>query len=249
MLFYVFRARRFNRYVSHGRMFTVSYFTSLLRIGGPMGFTQLMEVTAFAFAGLMMGWLSAEAIAAHQVAITCAATAFMFPLGLGVAICIRVGHAYGARQFEQVRQIGVLGLWMGGIIMAACGVVFVFGAKVIASGFLADTEVRTLQITVQLLYVAAIFQIVDGVQVVGVNALRGISDVRIPAAIAILAYWVIAVPAGYLLSFRGGFGPVGIWIGLAIGLGVAAVFLAVRFRRLAGRHLLASEAILVQPTV
>lgn len=232
LLYYVFRSARFTKHPSAGRWFDRIALTQLLRLGGPIGFTQLMEVAAFAFAGLMMGWLSAAAIAAHQVAITCAATAFMFPLGLGIAICIRVGHAYGAREFDRVRQIGLVGLGLAGLIMILFGILFITGAPLLARAFLASTETQALTITIQLFVVAALFQIVDGLQVVGINALRGISDVRIPALIAILAYWIVAIPMSYLLAFHANTGPAGVWIGLAFGLGVAAAFLSWRFHRL-----------------
>jgi multidrug resistance protein, MATE family len=204
----------------------------LLRIGMPVAWQHLLEVGAFAFAALMMGWISAEALAAHQIAITCAATTFMFALGIGMAVCIRVGHAYGAAQYARMRRIGFAGIALAAAIMGSFGVMFMIAAKPIAGLFIDSPVVVTL--AAQLLIIAAIFQVADGVQVVSLSALRGLSDVRMPALIAMLAYWALALPMGSGLAFYAGEGAVGIWIGLAVGLGVAAVLLALRFHRQAG---------------
>jgi MATE family multidrug resistance protein len=204
-------------------------FRSLFKLGWPVAGQHLFEVSAFTFAAVMMGWISADAIAAHQIAITCAALSFMFVLGLGAAACIRVGHAYGARQFVRMRRIGLGAIGLAAGIMAMFGVVFMVAGKPIAGLFIASPTV--VELTAQLLIVAAIFQIADGVQVTSLSALRGLGDVRVPAFIAVLAYWVLAVPLGWWLAFRVEWGAVGIWTGLATGLGVAAIGLAWRFHR------------------
>jgi MATE family multidrug resistance protein len=207
---------------------------ALFRIGGPVAVQHLFEVGAFAFAAIMMGWISAAALAAHQIAITCAATTFMLALGIGMAVCIRVGHAWGAGDGARVRRIGFIGLGLGGAVMSACAVVLMAGRYPIVRAFVSDPAV--VAITVQLLVVAALFQLADGMQVTAISALRGVSDVRIPAGVAVLAYWVVAIPAGYLLGFHTSLGPAGVWAGLAIGLGVAAVFLTWRFHHVSQRH-------------
>ena len=201
----------------------------LLRLGWPVATQHLLEVGAFVIAALMIGWISADAIAAHQVAITCAATTFMFPLGLGMATCVRVGQAWGAGQYLRLRRIGWLGITWAGVMMAFFGVVFVFGRDLLAAAFLPSSTVRLL--AAQLLLVAAVFQIADGIQVAAISALRGLGDVRIPAVIAALAYWFVAVPLGSALAFGAKQGAVGMWIGLATGLLVAAIGLSWRFHR------------------
>lgn len=207
-------------------------FRSLLRIGWPVGVQHFFEVGAFALAALMMGWISADAIAAHQIAISCAALTFMSALGIGAAAGIRVGHAYGAGQFARLRRIGFGGVGIAALTMGGCGLVFALAGRPIAAAFIAAPEVVAL--TGQLLVVAAIFQVADGIQVSSIAALRGLADVRVPALIAVVAYWLVALPVGALLAFRAGFGPTGIWIGLATGLGVAAVCLAWRFYQQTG---------------
>jgi MATE family multidrug resistance protein len=205
-------------------------FRELLHLGWPIALQHLLEVGAFASAGLMMGWINAESIAAHQIAITCAATTFMFALGTGMAVSIRVGHSWGAAQFSRIRRIAFGGTLVGAGIMAAFGLSFVLCGELIASWFVESPTV--LRLAASLLIVAAFFQVADGIQVVSLSALRGLGDVRTPAAIAGLAYWIIALPVGGWLAFKGNLGAVGIWIGLAIGLGTAAVLLMARFIRM-----------------
>lgn len=202
-------------------------FGQLIHLGWPVAGQHFCEVSAFALAAVMMGWISAEAIAAHQIAITCAALSFMFALGLGMAACIRVGHAYGARQFTRMRRIGFGAVGLAAGIMATFGILFAVAGGPIAGWFIESTIV--VQLTAQLLIVAAVFQIADGVQVTAISALRGLGDVRAPAVIAVIAYWVLALPIGSLLAFRAQLGAVGMWVGLATGLGAAAVGLAWRF--------------------
>ncbi len=205
------------------------HFARLFKIGWPVGLQHLFEVTAFVLAGLMMGWLSAEAIASHQIAISCAAFSFMFALGIGAAGCIRVGHAYGARQFARMRRIGFCAISTSAGVMAGFGVVFALAGQPIAALFIESPAVTAL--TAQLLVVAAVFQIADGVQVTSISALRGLSDVRVPAVVAVVAYWCVALPLGCVLAFRTSLGAVGMWIGLAAGLGAAALGLAWRFHQ------------------
>lgn len=202
-------------------------FSRLLHLGAPVAGQHLCEVSAFAFAAIMMGWISADAIAAHQIAVTCASATFMFALGLGSAACIRVGHAYGAGQYARMRRIGFGAVGLAAGCMAAFGLVFALAGKPIARLFIESPAVVNL--TAQLLIIAAAFQIVDGVQVSSISALRGLADVRIPAIIAVVAYWILALPLGALLAFRAHLGAAGIWMGLATGLGVAAAGLARRY--------------------
>jgi len=204
-------------------------FGRLLHVGWPVGVQHFFEVSAFAFAAIMMGWISADAIAAHQIAITCAAMTFMLALGIGAAAGIRVGHAYGAGQFARMRRIGFSAVTMAALMMGGFGVIFAFAGKPIATSFIGSPTVIAL--TAQLLIVAAVFQIADGIQVAAISALRGLADVRVPAVIAIVAYWFIALPIGSALAFGAKFGAVGMWIGLAAGLGAAAGGLAWRFHR------------------
>jgi MATE family multidrug resistance protein len=199
----------------------------LLRVGMPAGGQHLAEVGAVALSSLMMGWLGLDALAAHQIALTCATTTLMVPLGIGMAVTVRVGQALGANQYERTRPIVFGGL--GVAITAMCGfaALLIVFARPIAGLFVTDAGV--LSIAMSLLVVAGFFQIVDGTQVVAINALRGMADVRVPLAIVIGAFWIVALPAAYVLAFRAPVGPAGVWVGLALGLGAAAVALVSRF--------------------
>jgi MATE family multidrug resistance protein len=198
------------------------------RLGAPVAAQHLLEVGAFATAALMMGWIHAEAMAAHQIAITCAATTFICALGIGMAVSIRIGHAWGARAHRRLRRIGYSGLVATGCLMAGFALLFILAGRPIAAVFSSAPEVIAL--AAGMLFVAGFFQIFDGLQVVALSALRGMADVRVPAVIAAVAYWLIALPLGYSLAFPLGLGATGIWIGLAGGLATAAIVLIHRFR-------------------
>ena len=200
---------------------------SLLRIGLPAGGQYLAEVGAFATASLMMGWISIGALAAHQIAITCAATTFMVPLGLGMAVSVRVGQAVGARDFRRIRPIAFGGLGLALAVMTCTALGFILCARPLAGLFVVDGEV--LALAASLLLIAGLFQIVDGTQIVAMNALRGLADVSVPMGIAVFSYWCVALPLSYVFAFHAGLGPVGIWIGLALGLLVAGTALTWRF--------------------
>lgn len=205
-------------------------FAQLLRLGGPTGGMLLFETGVFAAAALMMGWLGTVPLAAHQIAIGCAAITFMFPLGISMAVSLRISRAHGEGRSEAVRAIGFGALATGLVFMAGCALVFMVAGPAITAGFTRAGDVAEL--ATRLLVVAAIFQLFDGGQVISVGALRGLHDVRVPTVITFVAYWIVSLPIGYGLAFHTGLGPVGVWVGLAAGLGSAAVLLGWRFHRL-----------------
>jgi multidrug resistance protein, MATE family len=202
----------------------------MLGVGLPVAGGLLFEGGAFAAATVMVGWLGAVPLAAHQIAISCAAMTFMVALGLAIAVGIRVSSAIGAGEHERLRPI-----WIGGAGVGALSgflftlVFFVFG-RGISALFIQDEAV--IATSASLLIIAAIFQIFDGNQVINAAALRGLTDLKVPVFITFVAYWIVALPTGYVLGIRWGFGPAGIWIGLAAGLAIAAVALGHRFLRL-----------------
>lgn len=201
--------------------------SEMFRLGGPVALQTLLEVGAFSAGALMMGWVSADAMAAHQIAINCAATTFMIALGVGMGVSIRVGHAWGAGLSSRIRRIGFGGVILGAGAMGLCALAFTMAGSNIAAWFIADPNV--VRLTASLLFVAGIFQILDGTQVVMISALRGMSDVRLPVIIVAVAYWAVALPLAYLCAFVLRIGPVGVWIGYALGLLVAAAGLTARF--------------------
>jgi MATE family multidrug resistance protein len=202
----------------------------MMKLGLPTSGILFFESGAFAASAVMMGWLGTVPLAAHQIAISCAATTFMVSLGLSMAAGMRVSAAVGAKEPERLRPIGFGAMALGGLIAAVFMVVYLVAGKTIAGWFVHDAVV--VMLAAQLLVVAALFQFFDGAQVIGAALLRGLTDVKLPAIITFVAYWMVAIPGGYLLGVRGSFGAVGIWTGLAAGLGLAAVFLGWRFARL-----------------
>ena len=198
----------------------------LLAIGLPSGGMQLAEISGFASGSLMMGWLGAGALAAHQIAITCAATTFMIPLGLSQAVAVRIGQARGAAEEARYRPI-VFGAWgITASIMTIFAALFMGAGTVIATWFVDNPAVTVL--AAQLLLIAGLFQIFDGIQVTSAGALRGFEDTRTPMLIGVLSYWVVALPISYLCAFKLGFGPRGIWFGFVAGLAVASAALVTR---------------------
>jgi MATE family multidrug resistance protein len=198
----------------------------LVKIGLPASIQIFAEVSAFVAATLVIGSLGTEALASHQVAITCAATVFMVPLGVSMALTVRIGEAWGAKEFVRWRAIVVSG-WGFAVtftLFSAGG--FLIFRHDIAAGFLTEPEAAAL--TASLLIVAAAFQMSDSLQIISAGCLRGLNDVNIPAGIAFFAYWVIALPLGWFLTFHGGMGVHGMWWGITLGLTLTSIFLGVR---------------------
>ncbi len=203
-----------------------SSFVLLLTLGIPSSLQLLTEVAAFAAAALLIGTLGSVPLAGHQVAITCAATTFMVPLGFAMAMTVRVGEVAGAGEWPRMHRV-LLGGWAYAVLfMSVTMIVFLIWGRWIAAQFVHDSAV--VEIAAGLLVIAGVFQLFDGLQVVSAGALRGIADVKVPAWIALAAYWGLAIPLGALLAFKVGWGADGMWIGLAGGLAIAAIALAYR---------------------
>ena len=198
-----------------------------LALGLPVALQLLLEVGLFSAAAVMMGWLGAGALAAHQVAISYAALTFMVPLGLGIAVSVRVSQAVGAGEWTRVRRIGLSGIGMAAAVMCLTASAFLAFGATLAGFFIRDAA--TAALAAQLLAVAGVFQIFDGAQIVSMSALRGLSDGRVPTGVAFVAYWLVALPTCYFVGSASRAGARGVWWGLALGLAVAATLLTVRF--------------------
>ncbi|WP_435893767.1 MATE family efflux transporter [Oceaniferula spumae] len=205
----------------------------MLALGIPVGLQLVCEVGAFAAGSLMIGSIGVVALAAHQVALTCASTSFMVPLGISMAITVRIGEAAGeGGDSGKLRRI-LTGGWMYGLLFTGISmVVFILCGRWLAAQIVTEAEVITL--AAKLLVIAGVFQLVDGSQVISSSALRGMGDVKIPAWLGAFSYWVVAVPVGAWLAFGRDHGAQGVWWGLALGLCTAAVLLGGRAWRLAG---------------
>ncbi len=202
----------------------------IFRIGVPASLQYGMEAGAFAFSGIMAGWLGYQAQAAHQIAIGLASITFMVALGISAAGTIRVGYAYGRRDWPGVRQIGMTTLVIAAAYGLLCGLLLTVGRRQLPLLF--NDEPTVLGIAAVLLMLAAVFQISDSVQAVGVGLLRGLQDVRIPTYFVAFAYWGVGVPAGYLLAFPLNWGVNGLWAGFVLGLSGSAILLSWRFHQL-----------------
>lgn len=209
------------------------YQKELLWIGVPNGISSFMEVSMFATIALMIGSLGTIAMAGHQVAINFGSITFMIPFGLATAISVRVGVFIGRGQPGRARFSGYTGIGLSVIIMIMTATVMLVFPRFIASIYTNDP--RVIDLAVQLLLMAAIFQISDGLQVSGYGALRGLKDTRIPMIVNIIAYWGVGLPMGYWAGMVKGWGPQGFWVGLIFGLSAAAVMHNVRFKYLSSK--------------
>lgn len=210
-----------------------SYFKPMLKIGVPSGVQFVFEVGAFAMAAIMMGWLGTVPLAAHQIAISLVSVSYMMASGISAASTVRIGNQIGRRDGPNLIRAGNTSFLMSLIFMAGCALVFIVFSKFFPTLYVDSSEGEVIQIATTLIVVAGFFQLSDGVQVVGLGSLRGMSDVRVPTVITLIAYWGLAIPTSYVLGFVFDMGPEGVWYGLLIGLSVAALSLFLRFRKLA----------------
>lgn len=199
----------------------------LLRHGVPISLTIVLEVGLFSAVALLMGRLGAVATAAHQIALNYAALMFMLPLGLSMAVTIRVGQLAGANQSRALRRAGMVGIAMGAGVMAVSAAVMLLAPGAIVALYTDDDAVAAAAL--QLLAVAAMFQLSDGVQVTAMGALRGLKDTSWPLAVNLLSYWGIGLSLAWYWGLEAGLGAVGMWYGLVCGLSSAALLLTLRF--------------------
>lgn len=202
-------------------------FKQLLNLGVPTGFQYIFEVGAFASAAVMIGWMGTVPLASHQVAMNLASISYMMATGISAAATVRVGNQLGQRDIPTMRIAAFTCFLMAIIFMSITGLIFMGLNSHLPMLYTSDSEVIT--IASSLLIIAALFQLSDGIQVVGLGALRGMGDVKLPTLVTFMAYWVIGLPSGYLLAFIFGFKEKGVWYGLLIGLSVTAIILFIRF--------------------
>lgn len=208
--------------------FRLSVIKELTKIGFPIGVQTLMETIAFTAAFVFIGWISKEALAAHQIANQMCDMTFMVILGIGSATTIRVSHQLGANHLEGVRMASNASIHLVLLINAVGAAVMIGLRHQIPMLFTKDQEV--IAIASQLIALAGVLQFADGLQVVAASMLRGITDVKVPMVIAMFSYSIVCISIGLFLAFPMGMGAVGIWIGFVVGLSVAAICLHTRFR-------------------
>jgi MATE family multidrug resistance protein len=205
----------------------------MIRLGAPIGAQIQLEFGAFAMIGICMGWLGTAAIAAHQVALNLASLVFMVPLGVAQAASVLVGRSVGRGDAAGARRAAGAGLAVGAAFMTLTATLFISVPRLLASVY--SSEAAVVSIAAMLIPVAGIFQVFDGLQVVATSVLRGVGDTRVPMALHVAGFWLVGIPVSLLVGFGFGVGPVGLWWGLAVGLGVVSVLLLLRvLRRFSG---------------
>ena len=219
---------------------------NILRLGLPIGGIRGLEAGVFLAASILIGLLGAAALGAHQLVINCASISFMVPLGLGQAATVRVAYQLGTGRARAARRAGFVALALGIAFMGAAAVVlWTFPQAIIAAYIdIASPANRALvEIARRLIVIAALFQVFDGMQVIAVGALRGYRDTLVPMLIAAFGYWGAGFAGGWILAFPLGYGAVGVWWGLALGLAVVAVLLTLRLHLIAGPISREAEAV------
>ncbi|MEX1829590.1 MATE family efflux transporter [Luteibacter sp. CQ10] len=205
----------------------------LLHVGVPMAVTLLMEAGLFVAVALLIGRLGETVTASHHVALNVASVAFMIPLGLSMAITVRVGNAVGRRDATAVRYAGLSGISLVLVTQfISSGAMLLFAAPIAG---LYTNDPAVIAMASQLLVLAGFFQFSDGIQVASNGALRGMKDTRVPMVITLFAYWGVGMPVGWWLAFGHGLGARGMWMGLIAGLSMAAILLFARFWRSSGK--------------
>ena len=240
MISFVYFNHRFTQYwhaFKYGN-FSWTLIKVNLNLGFPMAFQFIFEVSTFSLAAIMIGWMGTTQLAAHQIAINMASISYMISLGIAAAATIRVGNQLGQKDYKTMRNAAMTCFIMAIGFMSFTAIVFILGRYFLPTLYIEDTYV--IHQAAILLIVAGLFQLSDGVQVIALGALRGMSDVKIPTLITLIAYWIIGLPLGYVLGFTLNQGALGVWYGLLAGLTIAAVLLFIRFNKLSKKLILNS---------
>jgi len=228
---YVRRSKSFKEFDPSLRFRSINWpvIRKIISLGIPGGFQMFFEIGGFVFAAVMVGWIGTNELAAHQIAINLASITFMVGLGISIAATIRVGNYLGKRDLVGIKRAGYSALAIIALIMGFFGLMFFLFRDYLPTLYINDTDV--IEIAASLIIVASFFQVVDGLQVVAVGILHGLTDVNITMVIAFFAFWVVGLPIAYLLGFAFGFGAVGIWVSLVVGLSLAAILFILRFQK------------------
>ena len=229
-LLYIMKAPKLREYAMAFR--TAAYsgrdVRKLFNLGYPLALQTGMETSTFTISAVMVGWIGATALAAHQITLTISQTCFLIMMGLASSVSILVSNAYGRGDMKGVGQYASRGYFLIlGTSVLFCMLIFLL-RDVIIGLFTDDSEVRAAVLS--LLFVLFSYQFGDGLQLCFCNALRGIQDVKPIMLMAFISYYLIAIPAAYWLGFKADLGTVGVWLGFPIGLTIAGIFYFVRFR-------------------
>lgn len=212
---------------AHIKRIVPRYQWQLLRLGFPIGLSMLAEVSVFSIIALLVAPLGADVVAGHQVALNISAQTFMLPFSLGIALTIRIGYFIGQNNLQAVKQTARAGYTLALFSAVITALFMVYGTQAIAKMYTGDITVQA--VAASLLFFAAIYQIPDAIQVSSMGILRAFKITRLPMLFTLFAYWLIALPIGYVLAFGLAsyepWGARGLWLGLVIGLSIAACLL------------------------
>ncbi|MDB5032469.1 MATE family efflux transporter [Mucilaginibacter sp.] len=233
---YIFRSNNFKQYLKGFALKNIDRVRSLkiLGIGAPVALQYGFEVSAFSGAAVIIGSIGLVQLAAHQIAINLASITYMMSSGLSAAAAIKSGNYFGAKDHKNLRLSAAASYHVVIVFMCITALIFTVGNHALPWIYTSDNQV--ILIAAQLLILAAMFQLFDGTQVVGLGILRGMGDVNVPTVITFLAYWVIGLPLGYFWGIHLHWGIAGVWYGLVLGLMVSAILLYIRFKIISKHH-------------
>lgn len=212
--------------------FKKEMFRTLVKLGFPTALQLFFEVTAFALASFICGLVSTTDIAAHQVSMSMVSFTFNLCAGFGVASTIMIGKKRGEKDFRGVKEVGVNNMKMVFLFMLLSCITFTLFKDILPTYFTKEGEMVVVALASQLLIIASLFQLSDGMQLVSLACLRGLQDVRVPSIITFVAYWLVTLPLGFFLCVTMNMGAYGMWIAFGVGLTISAVLLAVRFLKI-----------------
>lgn len=236
LIFYTTWLRQLKKYDLFVRLWRSDWeaFGEILRLGWPIGIAIISEVGMFTIASIFMGWLGTVQLAAHGIVMQIAALAFMIPLGLSSAATVRVGRTLARNEVQDMRRAAVTVTAMALLFSSMAAILFLVLPVQLVDLFLDYNNPLASQVAayaVPLLFIVAAFQLVDCLQVVAGGMLRGMKDTKVPMVIAVVSYWGLGISSAYVLGLHTDLAGVGIWMGLAIGLAAAALFMNIRFWR------------------
>ena len=231
MIASLWRIERRHHYglLSMARHFEPNRIRRLALLGAPAGGQIFVEISIFGMVTFLIGTMGRLPLAGHEIALNCASFTFMVPLAISAAAAVRVGQAIGRKAPREAASAGWAAIALGAGVMAIFSAIYFLFPHLIAGGFTKDPAV--IAATIPLLFVAAIFQFFDGLQITATGALRGAGNTHAGLIVQIIGYWIIGLPIGYLIAFRHHRGAVGLWLGLCAGLIVAGIALTTIWNR------------------
>jgi multidrug resistance protein, MATE family len=231
---YILFSDRFKPYMVYFRETKLSWFRikRLLALGFPVAMQSVFEISAFTGAAVMIGWFGEVPLAAHQIAISMASLTYMAASGIASTASIKTANEFGRNNVAEMKNVRIAAYHLVIAFMSLMGVLLIVFKKQLATLYVSDIEV--IKQASVLLVIAGVFQLLDGLQTVGLAILRGMTDVTIPTIITFAAYWVVGLPVGYVLGFKMGMGAAGIWWGLSLSLGLVAGLMYWRITHIRG---------------